>query len=129
MTGRPTGEPSASTWYATSDTRAWTSAPPPGDANGFHRPLPGYAPTPLVALPTLAEDLDVGEVLVKDESPRFGLPAFKVLGVSWGCRQVLDRHPGAILVTASDGNHGRAVAHVAGQLGVAATVFLPEPGR
>lgn len=126
MTAQAVDGPSGTPWYATPDARTWTSSPPSDETGAFHRSLPGYAPTPLVALPALAEELDVGEVLVKDESSRFGLPAFKVLGASWACRQVLDRHPGAMLVTASDGNHGRAVAHVAGQLGVTATIFLPD---
>ena len=86
----------------------------------------GYAPTPLVELPTLAAELRVGRVLVKDESARLGLPAFKILGVSWAVQRVLEtRVPGA-LVTASDGNHGRALARVAAQHGLAARVYLPE---
>ena len=55
----------------------------------FHRRLPGYAPTPLVDTPEIAAALDVGRVLVKVESNRFGLPAFKVLGASWATYQVL----------------------------------------
>ena len=92
----------------------------------LHRSLPGYALTPLVDLPRLAEELGVGRVLVKDESSRLGLPAFKILGASWACRQTLDRSPGAVLVTATDGNHGRAVARMARQLGTTATVFVPD---
>ena len=49
----------------------------------FHRRLPGYAPTPLLAAPDLAAAAGVGAVLVKDESSRFGLPAFKMLGAAW----------------------------------------------
>src|SRR5262249_58635021 len=67
----------------------------------------------------------VGGVLVKDGSSRLGLPAFKILGASWACRQVLERRPGATLVTATDGNHGRAVARMAAHFGVGATVFVP----
>jgi len=62
---------------------------------------------------------------MKDESQRLGLPAFKVLGASWACRQVLERSPGARLVTATDGNHGRAVARMASHFRVASTVFVP----
>src|SRR4029077_283551 len=50
----------------------------------------------------------------------------KVLGASWACWQVLQRRPGAMLVTATDGNHGRAVARMAAHFGVGATVFLPQ---
>ena len=49
-------------------------------------------------VPELAAELGVGRLLVKDESSRLGLPAFKVLGASWASRQVLQRHPGAMLV-------------------------------
>lgn len=96
-----------------------------GDARALHRSLPGYAPTPLVDVPAIAAELGVGRVLVKDESSRLGLPAFKALGASWACRQVLERSPGAELVTATDGNHGRAVARMAAQLGAPSTVFVP----
>lgn len=114
------------TWFSSPPARAWT-APDVGEgARDFHRSLPGYAVTPLVELPPLATELGVGRVLVKDESSRLGLPAFKVLGASWASHHVLLRQPGAELVTATDGNHGRAVARMAGHFGVAATVFVPD---
>ena len=81
-------------WYCSPSARAWTVEPSGGDARAFHRDLPGYAPTPLVSVPELAAELGVGRVLVKDESTRLGLPAFKVLGASWACRQVLERAAG-----------------------------------
>src|SRR5215467_6546805 len=112
-------------WYFSPAARDWTGPSVPCGAYAFHRSLPGYAPTPLVPVPAIAAELGVGRVLVKDESSRLGLPAFKVLGASWACRQVLERHPGAALVTATDGNHGRAVARMAAQFGVEATVFVP----
>src|SRR5215470_5818570 len=112
-------------WYSSPAARDWTGPSAPCDAYAFHRSLPGYAPTPLVPVPAIAAELGVGHVLVKDESARLGLPAFKVLGASWACRQVLERCPGATLVAATDGNHGRAVARMAGYFGVGATVFVP----
>ena len=112
-------------WYSSPAARDWTGPPARGDAYAFHRSLPGYAPTPLVPVPAIAAELGVGRVLVKDESSRLGLPAFKILGASWACRQVLEQRPGATLVTATDGNHGRAVARMAAQFSVAATVFVP----
>jgi diaminopropionate ammonia-lyase len=112
-------------WYSWPAAREWTCPPSSGDARAFHQSLPGYSPTPLVSVPELAAELGVGRVLVKDESSRLGLPAFKVLGASWACRQVLQRCPGAMLVTATDGNHGRAVARMAAYFGVGATVFAP----
>ena len=114
------------TWFSSAAARAWTAPAAPASALEFHRSLPGYGRTPLVELPELADELRVGRVLVKDESSRLGLPAFKVLGASWACYQVLQRQPGARLVTATDGNHGRAVARMAAHFGVPATVFVPE---
>jgi diaminopropionate ammonia-lyase len=77
-------------------------------------------------LPAIARELGLGAVLVKDESDRLGLPAFKVLGASWAIERALRDDPSAhTLVAASAGNHGRAVAHVAAQRGLRARVFLP----
>jgi diaminopropionate ammonia-lyase len=116
--------------YRSPAAREWVApAARGGSAREFHRDLPGYAPTPLVELSELSAELGIGRVLVKDESTRLGLPAFKVLGASWACRQVLQRQPGAHLVTATDGNHGRAVARMAAHFGVGATVFVPEVMR
>jgi diaminopropionate ammonia-lyase len=113
-------------WYCSPTARDWTCPAAPKEAQAFHKSLPGYAPTPLVAVPELAAELAVGRVLVKDESSRLGLPAFKVLGASWASHQVLRQRPGAMLVTATDGNHGRAVARMAAHFGVEATVFVPH---
>lgn len=112
-------------WFASTSARDWVAPEIAAGASELHRTLPGYAPTPLHDLPSLADELGVGRLLVKDESSRLGLPAFKVLGASWACKQVLDRSPGAHLVTATDGNHGRAVARMAQHFGVGATVFVP----
>src|SRR5580692_7065030 len=112
-------------WFCSPPARDWICRPAPGDAHAFHQSLPGYSPTPLVPVPELAAELGVGRLLVKDESSRLGLAAFKVLGASWACHQVLQEEPGAMLVAATDGNHGRAVARMAAHFGVAATVFVP----
>ena len=124
-----------------------------GEVRAYHAGLPGYAPTPLAEIPALAAELGVGRVFVKDESSRLGLPAFKVLGASWAVRQVLAgtpagepagaappaaapdglaglrelaaRRPGLVFVTATDGNHGRAVAWMARLSGAPARVFVP----
>ena len=116
-------------WYTSPAARDWTCPASPNQAFAFHQSLPGYAPTPLVPVPELAAELGVGRLLVKDESFRLGLAAFKALGASWAYHQVLRRQPGAMLVTGTDGNHGRAVARMAAVLGVAATVFVPEVMR
>lgn len=132
-----TGSPSPLPWYARPAARAWTCAAPPPDARRFHAALPGYAPTALHELPALARELAVARVFVKDESARLGLPAFKALGASWAIDRILaprandgtarsvDDRP-VRLVTATDGNHGRAVARLARQLGRRAHVFVPD---
>lgn len=96
------------------------------EAIAFHRALPGYAPTPLRALDGVAAELGLGAVWLKDESNRFGLPAFKVIGASWAAELALRDAPQThTLVAASAGNHGRAVAHVAAMRGLRARIFLP----
>jgi diaminopropionate ammonia-lyase len=126
LTSRVLDDPFMPTWFSSPSARAWTAPGDRGSARAFHRALPDYAMTPLVELPALAAELGVGRLLVKDESSRLGLPAFKVLGASWACHQVLLQQPGAELVTATDGNHGRAVARMAKHFEVAATVFVPD---
>lgn len=113
----------------------------------FHQQLPGYAPSPLRAAPAIAATLGVGQVWVKDESSRFGLPAFKILGASWATYRVILAHlglpadttislddlrtalasrPPLTLAAATDGNHGRAVARVARWLGCRAQILVPD---
>jgi diaminopropionate ammonia-lyase len=140
-------------WFARPEARSWTCGITEpvrsGAVRAFHASLPGYAPTPLAEVPALATELGVGRVFVKDESSRLGLPAFKVLGASWavhqllthspagepaaatpphglgGLRQLTARRPGLTFVTATDGNHGRAVARMARLTGAPARVFVP----
>ncbi len=113
----------------------------------LHRLLPAYAPTPLRDAPLTAKRLGVGRVSVKDESSRFGMPAFKILGASYAVYRALNRYLGREenrvweslaawrtalspfrplrLATATDGNHGRAVARMARLLGLEARIFVP----
>jgi diaminopropionate ammonia-lyase len=109
----------------------WTCEPVGREVLDFHRALPGYVPTNLVDLPDLAREFGVARVFAKDESTRFGLPAFKSLGASWAIHRALKDQPAdsnspATIVTATDGNHGRAVARFARQFGHQADVFVPE---
>ena len=94
----------------------------------FHQSLPGYQPTPLHSLPGLARELGVGSLLVKDESARFGLNAFKALGASWAVHRFLERHgrAGVTFASATDGNHGRAVAWSARLTGNRAVIYVPR---
>ena len=55
----------------------------------FHRSFPMYAPTPLAQLTNTAKKLGIGDIYVKDESHRFGLNAFKVLGGSFAMGNIL----------------------------------------
>src|SRR6476660_8157184 len=77
----------------TADPPAAASADRPID---FHRRLPGYRESPLVNAPRLAEILGVAKVLVKDETSRFGLPSFKVLGASWATYAALRERLGPL---------------------------------
>lgn len=125
--------PRALPWFARPDARAWRCEPAPAEVRVFHSSLPDYKPTPLTELPSAATELGVGRVFVKDESCRLGLPAFKALGASWAVHRALAERaasgaePGPVtLVTATDGNHGRAVARTARRLGQGAHVFVPQ---
>lgn len=88
----------------------------------------GRRPTPLHRLPGLAARIGLGELFVKDESSRFGLPAFKIVGARYAIARLLAR-PGPFPVTdlacATAGNHGRAVARAARELGLGAHVYVP----
>ena len=114
----------------------------------YHQSFPQYSPTPLRRLSALASSWGVADVFVKDESYRFGLNAFKVLGASYAVGKILagrlgkslDDLPFAALkdpsvkaalagltfAATTDGNHGRGVAWTAAQLGFPATIFMPK---
>jgi len=116
------------------------------EAYDFHKTLPGYEPTPLFNLRQLSNQLGLKGILVKDESQRLGLNAFKVLGASYAMALEIERilnfqntsltyemlktQGEAIkemtFVTATDGNHGRAVAWCAKHFGCKAVVYLPK---
>jgi diaminopropionate ammonia-lyase len=113
----------------------------------FHRTFVQYRPTPLTTLATLARALGIAALWVKDESSRFGVDAFKVLGASYAIARVLAQRSGLApaelsferlrrlfaqardpltFVAATDGNHGRAVAWAAQALGQRAVIYLPR---
>ena len=117
-------------------------------ARAFHRSFPQYAPTPLARLDGMARHLGLGGLFVKDESYRFGLNAFKVLGGSFAMARCIAGQLGrdmagmtydyltseafraefgqTVFFTATDGNHGRGVAWAARQLGQKAVVRMPK---
>ncbi len=93
----------------------------------FFAGRPALAPTPLGELPALARDLGIGRLYAKDETGRYGLNAFKLLGAKFAVETLLEEGaigPGATLVCASEGNHGRAVARAARDAGCAARVYM-----
>ena len=111
----------------------------------FHKTLPKYQKTPLLRLPAdFSEQLGVGTILIKDESHRFGLPAYKILGASWGCMRTVAQSLGVppttslsafksllavnkcTFCTATDGNWGRAVSRMANILGANALIYVPK---
>ena len=117
-------------------------------AREFHKSFPQYTITPLAKLDGMAEGLGLGGLFVKDESYRFGLNAFKVLGGSFAMARYIASEMGrdvsemtydyltsekfreefgqATFFTATDGNHGRGVAWAANKLGQKAVVHMPK---
>jgi diaminopropionate ammonia-lyase len=114
----------------------------------YHESFPMYQETPLIDLKNLAKKLGLNKVYVKDESKRFGLNAFKVLGGSYASAAYLsdkfsldinninfdllksedlkNKAGDIIFVTATDGNHGRGIAWTARQLGYKSVIFMPK---
>ena len=117
-------------------------------ARFFHSSFPQYSITPLARLDGMAKYLGLGDLFVKDESFRFGLNAFKVLGGSFAMARYIAKEMGrdvsemtydyltseafrqefghATFFTATDGNHGRGVAWAAHKLGQKAVVHMPK---
>lgn len=114
----------------------------------YHKSFPAYTKTPLAKLSNLAKELGVSSIYVKDESYRFGLNAFKVLGGSYSMgkviagklglsdeeltydkltsKEVKEKLGDVTFVTATDGNHGRGVAWTARELGQKSVVYMPK---
>lgn len=116
--------------------------------NNFHKSFDSYEITPLVDLKNLSKGIGIKGFFVKDESYRFGLNAFKVLGASYAIANYIKDKIGLdendlsfdeitssetkeklgkiTFATATDGNHGRAVAWTANKLGQISKVFMPK---
>lgn len=117
-------------------------------ARNFHKSFPMYTETPLAKLDELSKHYNLGGVYVKDESYRFGLNAFKVLGGSFAMARYIADEIGkdisevdydfltsdklketfgqTTFFTATDGNHGRGVAWAANRLGQKSVVYMPK---
>ena len=107
---------------------------------------PGYAPTPVVALPGVARAAGVAQLDYKDEAHRFGLGSFKALGGAYAVLRILqdelskhgvmadaaaliagqhrDKVASVTVCCATDGNHGRSVAWGAQMFGCACRVYI-----
>lgn len=114
----------------------------------FHESFPMYEATPLAKLKKLSEAVGLKNIYVKDESYRFGLNAFKVLGGSYAIgnyiagrskmdigelpyekmvsNEIREKLGELTFVTATDGNHGRGVAWTANQLKQKSVVYMPK---
>lgn len=118
------------------------------EVRSFHQSFPEYQITPLHSLDHLAKKLEINKIWVKDESYRFGLNAFKVLGGSYAVgkylarklnmdiselsfeklksKEIKEQLGDITFVTATDGNHGRGIAWAASQLGQKSVVYMPK---
>ncbi|MGB5823821.1 MAG: diaminopropionate ammonia-lyase [Proteocatella sp.] len=114
----------------------------------FHGKFAEYQVTPLHSLNELSKRLGVEKLWVKDESYRFGLNAFKVLGGAYAVGKYLSEKldidiselsfedlksseiksklGNLTFVTATDGNHGRGIAWAASKLGQKSVIFMPK---
>ena len=90
------------------------------------REWPAYQATPLISMTDIAAAAGVNKVYYKDESSRFGLGSFKALGGSYAieCLSQDSSSDDLVVCTATDGNHGRAVAWGAGFCGAECHVFI-----
>lgn len=117
-------------------------------ASNFHKSFPQYKETPLAELKNLAGELGLNDLFVKDESYRFGLNAFKVLGGSYAIGNYIAERLGkdiaelpyekmisdevrnelgeVMFASATDGNHGRGVAWTANQLKQKCRIYMPK---
>ncbi|MEI6759629.1 MAG: diaminopropionate ammonia-lyase [Betaproteobacteria bacterium] len=109
---------------------------------GWHEQFTG--PSPVWALPGLARQLGVAHIDLKDEASRSPLASFKVLGAPVALlRLILRQWPGAgflpadvlagrhaaqlkdwVVISATDGNHGRALAAAAQSVGCRCVIVL-----
>lgn len=130
--------------YRTGQTSPLFTAAIAQKTREFHSQIEGYTPTPLTSLPVLARELGVKAIYVKDESHRFGLNAFKVLGGSYALGRLLAKklnldiseidlktvsqkfEKPMVFTTATAGNHGTGVAWAARAMGQHAVVYMPK---
>ncbi|MGP9790834.1 pyridoxal-phosphate dependent enzyme [Roseinatronobacter sp. NSM] len=105
------------------------------DVTALLSKCPAHAPTPLRDVQSLAAELGVARIHLKDERARMGLGSFKALGAAHAIareaaagktddmRQALQ---GRVYITASAGNHGLSVAAGAWLFGARAVIYLSD---
>lgn len=96
------------------------------DVRGYYASHPELSPTPLKHLRKIAQTLGLAAVDAKDETHRFGVNAFKIVGVRYAIDRIGETRARRGVVCATAGNHGRAVARVAHEKGISCTVFVPS---
>lgn len=116
------------------------------EVRNLHKSLKVYNETPLHELKNLAAEKNVRAILVKDESQRFGLNAFKGLGGIYAMYKIICQNLGEenipldellsetyreqisrqVFITTTDGNHGKGVSWAAGIFGCPSHVFMPQ---
>jgi diaminopropionate ammonia-lyase len=114
----------------------------------FHESIPEYKATPIKRLKNFAKFCGLSEIYVKDESYRFGLNSFKVLGASYAIGKYIasklnksisemsfdklisdetkEKLGCLTFVSATDGNHGRGVAWATRKLGHNGIIYMPK---
>ncbi len=114
----------------------------------FHASMEQYKATPMANLKDLAKKIGVSSLHVKDESYRFGLNAFKVVGGVYGLANVLAKYLGldfatldfeelkapehrekldaVTIVSATDGNHGCGLAWAGKELNCKVAIHMPK---
>ena len=114
----------------------------------FHKSFPQYEKTPLANLKNFAKKRGIKDFYIKDESYRFGLNAFKVLGGSFAIGNYIANRLGKDIsempydklisdevrnslgeitfASATDGNHGRGVAWTANKLKQKCRIYMPK---
>lgn len=119
--------------------------PPIQKVCSFHKQFREYKSTPLIQLNSLSQKIGVKKIWCKDESRRFGLKAYKVLGGFYAIACVLQERyeldslnfkemhasnfldsDGLTFATMTDGNHGLGVAYVASKLGYRSEIYVPR---
>ena len=114
----------------------------------FHRSMDIYKATPLAHMKNMAKRIGVESIYVKDESHRFGLNAFKVVGGVYGLANVIARYLGidfntidfndlkqesikdqlneVTIMSVTDGNHGRGLAWAGAELDCNVIIYMPK---